>query len=295
MRDVVDAGILPAGALSVICGSSAGLLDQLQSFDVLSFTGSAETAAVIRSHPAVTQHSVRVNIEADSLNSALLLPGEAAGSESFDLLVKEVAREMTVKSGQKCTAIRRVFVPEAMYAAAAQAISARLAKTSVGNPRNESVRMGALVNRKQRDAVLQGLDYLKAQTEVLHDGQSHTLVDADAASCCVGPTLLRRPHPAGYARRRRQRCLGPRAHHHTRCGGPAHRPRQCDAAVPARRPRPCWWRRRAGGRARPEFLPPPQRAAGQLRSAGAAQFGGCHIKPKRGDTPCLQTPPPKAR
>ncbi len=295
VRDVVDAGILPAGALSVICGSSAGLLDQLKSFDVLSFTGSAETAAVIRSHPAVTQHSVRVNIEADSLNSALLLPGEAAGSESFDLLVKEVAREMTVKSGQKCTAIRRVFVPEAMYAAAAQAISARLAKTSVGNPRNESVRMGALVNRKQRDAVLQGLDYLKAQTEVLHDGQSHTLVDADAASCCVGPTLLRRPHPAGYARRRRQRCLGPRAHHHTRCGGPAHRPRQCDAAVPARRPRPCRWRRRAGGRARPEFLPPPQRAAGQLRSAGAAQFGGCHIKPKRGDTPCLQTPPPKAR
>jgi len=190
VRDVVDAGILPAGALSVICGSSAGLLDQLQSFDVLSFTGSAETAAVIRSHPAVTQHSVRVNIEADSLNSALLLPGEAAGSESFDLLVKEVAREMTVKSGQKCTAIRRVFVPEALYASASQAISARLAKTTVGNPRNESVRMGALVNRAQRDAVLQGLDYLRAQTEVLHDGQSHTLVDADAASCCVGPTLL---------------------------------------------------------------------------------------------------------
>ena len=197
VRDVVDAGILPAGALSVICGSSAGLLDQLKSFDVLSFTGSAETAAVIRSHPAVTQHSVRVNIEADSLNSALLLPGEAAGSESFDLLAKEVAREMTVKSGQKCTAIRRVFVPEALYAAAAQAISARLAKTSVGNPRNESVRMGALVNSKQRDAVLQGLDYLKAQTEVLHDGQSHTLVDADAASCCVGPTLLGTRDAAG--------------------------------------------------------------------------------------------------
>ena len=197
VRDVVDAGILPAGALSVICGSSAGLLDQLKSFDVLSFTGSAETAAVIRSHPAVTQHSVRVNIEADSLNSALLLPGEAAGSESFDLLAKEVAREMTVKSGQKCTAIRRVFVPEALYAAAAQAISARLAKTSVGNPRNESVRMGALVNRKQRDAVLQGLEYLKAQTEVLHDGQSHTLVDADAASCCVGPTLLGTRDAAG--------------------------------------------------------------------------------------------------
>ncbi|WP_342619911.1 3,4-dehydroadipyl-CoA semialdehyde dehydrogenase [Rhodoferax sp. GW822-FHT02A01] len=197
VRDVVDAGILPAGALSVVCGSSAGLLDQLQPFDVVSFTGSADTAAVIRSHPAVTQRSVRVNIEADSVNSALLLPGEAAGSESFDLLAKEVAREMTVKSGQKCTAIRRVFVPEGVYAAAAQAISARLAKTTVGNPRNDAVRMGALVSRTQLNAVREGLDYLKAQTEVLHDGATHALVDADAASCCLGPTLLGTRNAAG--------------------------------------------------------------------------------------------------
>ncbi|MFM2035369.1 MAG: hypothetical protein RL459_634 [Pseudomonadota bacterium] len=191
VKDVVDAGILPAGALSVICGSSAGLMDQLQAFDVVSFTGSAETAAVIRSHPAVAQRSVRVNIEADSVNSALLLPGDAPGSEAFDLFVKEVAREMTVKSGQKCTAIRRVFVPEAHYNAAAQAISARLSKTTMGNPRNESVRMGALVSRSQLGAVQEGLAYLKAQTDVLHDGSTHALVDADASvACCVGPTLL---------------------------------------------------------------------------------------------------------
>jgi len=128
IKDVVDAGIFPAGALSVVCGSSKGLMDQLQPFDVVSFTGSAETAAVIRSHPAVVQRSVRVNIEADSLNSAVLLPGEAAGGPAFDLLVKEVAREMTVKSGQKCTAIRRIFVPEALYGVVAEAISARLGK-----------------------------------------------------------------------------------------------------------------------------------------------------------------------
>ncbi|MEO7955024.1 MAG: 3,4-dehydroadipyl-CoA semialdehyde dehydrogenase, partial [Polaromonas sp.] len=128
VRDVVDAGIFPPGALSVICGSSDGLMDQLQPFDVVSFTGSAKTAAVIRSHPAVVQRSVRVNIEADSLNSALLLPREAPGSQAFDLLIKEVAREMTVKSGQKCTAIRRVFVPEDLYKSVAEAISARLAK-----------------------------------------------------------------------------------------------------------------------------------------------------------------------
>jgi len=191
VKDVVDAGIFPSGALSVICGSSAGLMDALQPFDVVSFTGSAETAAVIRSHPSVAQRFVRVNIEADSVNSALLLPDALPGSEAFDLLVKEVAREMTVKSGQKCTAIRRVFVPESSYDAAAQAIAARLTKTTVGNPRNEAVRMGALVNRAQLDSVCQGLAHLKQQADTLHDGATHTLLDADpTVACCVGPTLL---------------------------------------------------------------------------------------------------------
>lgn len=191
VRDVVDAGLVPPGGLSVICGSSAGLMDQLQPFDVVSFTGSADTAAIIRSHPAVAQRSVRVNIEADSVNSALLLPADGPGSEAFDLLAKEVAREMTVKSGQKCTAIRRVLVPQAHYEAAAQAIAARLAKTTVGNPRNESVRMGSLVSRSQLNAVREGLAQLKAHTEVLHDGAAQPLVDADpAVACCVAPVLL---------------------------------------------------------------------------------------------------------
>lgn len=191
VQDVVDAGVLPAGALSVVCGSAAGLLDQLQPFDVLSFTGSAETAALIRSHPAVASRSVRVNIEADSLNSALLLPGEGAASAAFELLAKEVAREMTVKSGQKCTAIRRVLVPEALYDAAAQAIGARLAKTTVGNPRHDAVRMGALVSRAQLLAVREGLAHLRAQAEVLHDGAAQALIEADpAVACCLGPTLL---------------------------------------------------------------------------------------------------------
>jgi 3,4-dehydroadipyl-CoA semialdehyde dehydrogenase len=191
VKDVVDAGVLPAGALSVICGSSAGLLDALQPFDVLSFTGSADTAAVLRRHAAVAERSVRLNVEADSLNSALLLPGDAPGSEAFELLVKEVAREMTVKSGQKCTAIRRVLVPETSYSAVAEALSARLAKTTVGNPRNEAVRMGSLVSRAQRASVHEGLAALQSQTELLHDGARHAPVDADpAVACCVGPTLL---------------------------------------------------------------------------------------------------------
>jgi 3,4-dehydroadipyl-CoA semialdehyde dehydrogenase len=191
VKDVVDAGVLPAGALSVIAGSSAGLMDQLQPFDVVSFTGSAETAGLIRSHPAVAQRSVRANIEADSLNSAMLLPGEAPGSEAFNLLVREVVREMTVKSGQKCTAIRRILVPAEVYDAAAEAIAAKLAGISVGNPRNEGVRMGSLVSRAQLAAVREGLATLQAQTTVLHDGRDRPLVDADpAVAACIGPVLL---------------------------------------------------------------------------------------------------------
>ncbi|GAB4090296.1 aldehyde dehydrogenase family protein [Hydrogenophaga soli] len=196
VQDVVNTNILPAGALSVICGSSAGLMDQLQPFDVVSFTGSADTAAVIRSHPAVAQRSVRVNIEADSVNSALLLPDSSP--EAVDLLVKEVAREMTVKSGQKCTAIRRVLVPQAQYEAVAQAISARLAKTTAGNPRTEGVRMGSLVSRAQFNAIQAGLEQLKRHTTVLHDGSKATLVDVDPAKACViAPTLLGTTDPDG--------------------------------------------------------------------------------------------------
>ncbi|MBT9507169.1 3,4-dehydroadipyl-CoA semialdehyde dehydrogenase [Rhodoferax sp.] len=197
VQDVIDAGVLPPGALSVVCGSSAGLMDALQPFDVVSFTGSAETAAVIRSHPAVSQRSVRVNIEADSLNSALLDPAATVESEAFKLLVGEVVREMTVKSGQKCTAIRRIFVPAHLYDAAAQAISAKLAGVSVGNPRNESVRMGSLVSGEQLAAVRAGLAQLRAEADVLHDGATHALVDADPAiAACVGPTLLGTRRPA---------------------------------------------------------------------------------------------------
>ena len=191
VKDVVDAGVLPAGALSVIAGSSAGLMDQLQPFDVVSFTGSAETAGVIRSHPAVAHRSVRANIEADSLNSALLLPDATPGSDAFNLLVREVVREMTVKSGQKCTAIRRILVPSAVYGAAAEAIAAKLASVTVGNPRNEGVRMGSLVSQAQLRAVRQGIASLSTHTEVLHDGRNQPLVDADpSVAACIGPVLL---------------------------------------------------------------------------------------------------------
>lgn len=191
VADVLAAGIVPAGALSIVCGGGALLLTALQPFDRVSFTGSAATAAQIRSHRSITHGSVPVNIEADSLNAALLLPEQSVDSPAFNLLVREVVREITVKSGQKCTAIRRVLVPEPLYDAAAGAIAAKLAGVTVGNPRNDKVRMGALVSRAQLDRVTSGVALLRAQTDVIHDGSTHSLIDADPeVAACRGPTLL---------------------------------------------------------------------------------------------------------
>ncbi|KJS74561.1 MAG: 3,4-dehydroadipyl-CoA semialdehyde dehydrogenase [Serpentinimonas sp.] len=212
VQDVINAGILPPGALSIVCGSAAGLLDQLQAFDVVSFTGSAQTAALIRSHPAVVQRSVRVNIEADSVNAALLLPctDAADSATALSLLAKEVAREMTVKSGQKCTAIRRVLVPAHQYDAAAQAIAANLAKATLGNPRNPAVRMGSLVSRAQKTAVEQGLQALSLHTELLCDLRGTALLDADpAVASIVAPVLLGTRDPDAHAMVHEVEVFGP--------------------------------------------------------------------------------------
>lgn len=191
VADVVAAGILPPGSLSVICGSAAGLLDRIGPFDVVSFTGSADTAATLRAHPAFTQRSARINVEADSLNSAVLLPDAASGTPAFDQFVREVAREMTVKSGQKCTAIRRAMVPVEHFDAAAAAIAERLARTVVGNPRNESVKMGSLVSEAQKRVVLEGIAHLQAEAETLYDGNRDAVfVDAGPHSACLAPVLL---------------------------------------------------------------------------------------------------------
>jgi 3,4-dehydroadipyl-CoA semialdehyde dehydrogenase len=187
--DVISAGVLPAGALSIVCGSAAGLLDRIGPFDVVSFTGSAETAGKLRGHRAFTERGARFNVEADSINSAVLL--DESGADAEAAFVAEVVREMTVKSGQKCTAIRRAFVPASRFDAVREALVAKLAKVTVGNPRNEAVRMGSLVNRAQLDAVTKGVLALAGETEVLFDGSKVTLVDADrSVSACFAPTLL---------------------------------------------------------------------------------------------------------
>ena len=195
VADVIASGVLPPGALSVVCGSSAGLLDALEDFDSVGFTGSAHTASLIRSHPAVAARSVRVNVEADSLNAALLLPGQ--GDAALELMAAEVVREMTVKSGQKCTAIRRVLVPESQRDALVQAITEGLRAVRVGNPRHAEVQMGSLVSREQKASVLDGMRALAAQSDVLWDGSAQPLLEADAErSCCVAPMLLGLPDAA---------------------------------------------------------------------------------------------------
>lgn len=198
VKDVVEANILPAGAISVLCGGARDLLAHLREDDVVAFTGSAATAARIKTHPNVVARAVRVNVEADSLNSAILGPNDVPGTVPFDLLVKEVAKEMTQKAGQKCTAIRRVLAPRAQARALGEAIAARLATAKVGNPANAEVRCGPVVNKKQQQDVQEGLEKLKRETQVLCGGRSDfQVIDADGAKAAfVEPTLLYCDKPA---------------------------------------------------------------------------------------------------
>ena len=192
VEDVVKAGILPPGAISIVCGSARDLLDHVGEGDVVSFTGSADTAARIRSNASVLRRSVRVNIEADSINSTILGPDAAPGSDLFGLLVEEVVREMTLKAGQKCTAIRRVFVSRKHLQAMGDVVSARLSATKVGNPRNAEVKVGPVVNKAQQASCLEGLRKLKEECSVAFGGDERFQpVDADPEkSSFVQPTLL---------------------------------------------------------------------------------------------------------
>ena len=192
VEDIVKANLLPRGSVSILCGSARELLDHVGESDVVSFTGSADTAVRIRSHANVLRRSVRVNVEADSINSVILGPDVAPGSDLFELLVKEVVREMTLKAGQKCTAIRRVFVPRQQMKAVGDAIAAKLSSMKTGNPRSPEVKVGPVVNKAQQTACLEGLRRLKQECSVIFGGdEGFQPVDADAAkSAFVQPTLL---------------------------------------------------------------------------------------------------------
>ncbi len=196
VRDVIEAGVLPDGVLNLVCGAAREITDNITGQDVIAFTGSADTARMLKGHPNVIASAARMNVEADSLNSSILGPDAKAGSPEFDFFVREVVREMTTKAGQKCTAIRRIFVPAALADAVSGAIEAALAKIVVGDPRNETVRMGPVVSKSQQKAVLAALAQLKTEARVVTGGGDMPLVDADAKlGCFIAPTLLRCDKP----------------------------------------------------------------------------------------------------
>ena len=167
VRDIVESGILPEGSLQLICGSARGILDSVTSQDVVTFTGSASTGRMLKSHPRLVEEAVPFNMEADSLNASVLGPDAVPGTAEFDLFIKEVQREMTVKCGQKCTAIRRAIVPEALIEDVQIALGQRLAKTTVGNPQVEGVRMGSLAGQTQLEEVRSKVKELLTESELV--------------------------------------------------------------------------------------------------------------------------------
>ena len=185
--------LLPAGSLQLLTGSAGDLLDHLTEQDLVGFTGSADTARKLRTHPAVVANGVRFTAEADSLNCSILGPDAVPGTEEFDLFVKTLTTEMTVKAGQKCTAIRRAIVPESLLDAVGEAASARLARVVVGNPADPTVRMGALAGLEQREEVRRSLEaLLDVSTVVFGDPDHVDVVGADADhGAFMSPILLR--------------------------------------------------------------------------------------------------------
>lgn len=196
-RDIISSGILPDGALQLICGNVDGLLDHLTSQDIVTFTGSASTGKKLKSHPVIIEESVHFNMEADSLNATVLGKDAVPGTEEFDLFIKEVRKEMTVKCGQRCTAVRRIIVPEELIEDVQIALGKALSKTAIGNPRHEQVRMGSLAALSQRTDVLEKLEMLKRGSEIVYgDPDKVEVIDADLKKgAFMSPVLLLNKNP----------------------------------------------------------------------------------------------------
>ncbi|MGR1216754.1 phenylacetic acid degradation bifunctional protein PaaZ [Metapseudomonas otitidis] len=203
VRLMHESGLLPEGSLQLVIGSTGDLLDRLQGQDVVTFTGSADTAAKLRVNANLVRHSIPFNAEADSLNCAILAPEITPDDPEFDLFVKEVAREMTVKAGQKCTAIRRAIVPAKHIDAVAERLRERLAKVVVGDPSVEGVKMGALASHAQQADVAERVNALLAGSELLFGARDGFAPRGEgvAEGAFFAPTLLRArdPHAEGGA------------------------------------------------------------------------------------------------
>jgi len=197
VREIHHSGILPEGALQLICGSTGNLLDLLTAQDVVTFTGSAATGLKLKSNPALMKENVSFTMEADSLNCIVLGADVEPGMPEWEIFVKEVRKEMTVKAGQKCTAIRRIFVPESRIDDVRKSIKSALAQTLIGNPRNEKVRMGSLAGMDQRREVYLQVQKLLASSQIIYGSlDSVELLDADFhKGAFMSPILLLNEQP----------------------------------------------------------------------------------------------------
>lgn len=197
VRDIIDSKILPEGSLQLICGLGRGLIDSVSSEDIVTFTGSAATGKMLKAHPRIAQESVAFNLEADSLNATILGKYAVPGTEEFDLFIKETVKEITVKAGQKCTAVRRIIVPEDLIDEVEKGIAARLATTKIGDPSVDGVRMGSLATRLQVDRVRASVEELsKSQDIVFGNMDEFEVFGADKnTGAFFSPILFRNNDP----------------------------------------------------------------------------------------------------
>ena len=211
VKEIIASRILPEGALQLICGSAGDMLDHVGSQDIVTFTGSASTGLKLKSHPAILGESVPFTMEADSLNCIVLGDDVTPSAPEWDIFIREVKKEMTVKAGQKCTAIRRIFVPENKMEAMWKAISTELSKTSIGNPLNEKVRMGSLAGQMQREEVKTQVQKLMASSQIIYGSlDSVEVIDADAhKGAFMSPLLLMNDTPFSSAGAHEIEAFGP--------------------------------------------------------------------------------------
>jgi len=194
-RIMIESGALPDGAVQLLLGSTGDLFDRLDGQDSVAFTGSAETANLLKAHPNIIANTVRFTAEQDSLNASVLGPDVKPDAPEFDLYVKEVVREMTQKTGQKCTAIRRILVPAAVIDPVQTAIAKRLGKMTIGDPREETTRLGALAGIGQRDDVIANLATLRDEAELVLGGAIPELEGDLQKGAFFNATLLRHDRP----------------------------------------------------------------------------------------------------
>ncbi len=211
VREIVASGILPEGSLQLICGSTGDIFEHLIEQDSVTFTGSAHTGRMLKCHPNMIANSIPFNMEADSLNCSVLGAEAGPGTPEFDLYIKAVCQEVTVKAGQKCTAIRRAIVPQAHAEAVVEALKSRLEKTPVGDPAVEGVRMGSLVGAEQVEDTWKAVGELAAGSEIVHGGtRDFEVVGADRDKGAFFPaTLLYCDNPLATAAVHTVEAFGP--------------------------------------------------------------------------------------